>query len=165
MQTFLPYSGAASSAMEIYEESAHLLDIKRLGKQRVENYQIMQALFGRKLDGEVYSVGWSNHPAVKMWRGYEFSLLKYQVAVCDEWIHNFGFKDTCKDKTIRLYFMCADLDPKLEHKDPPWLGDIAFHKSHQSNLIRKAPLYYRKYFPGVPDNLPYIWPVSNNTKE
>lgn len=41
---------------------------------------------------------------------------------------------------------------------PPWLGDEAFHRSHQSNLLRKLPEHYGPLFPGVPDDLPYVWP-------
>lgn len=36
MQTFLPY--------EDYEESAKSLDYRRLGKQRVETYQLLKVL-------------------------------------------------------------------------------------------------------------------------
>ena len=152
MQTFLPYIGSAESTHAYYEECAGLLDRERLGKQRVENFQIMKALL-------VGGTGWDNHPAVKMWRGHEWSLLMYQDAICKEWIHQFGFKDTCLDKTILLYFKNADLESTADHSDPPWLYDKAIHTSHQSNLIRKDPEYYRKKFKGVPDDLPYIWPV------
>lgn len=152
MQTFLPYSERAESTLAYYEECAGLLDQKRLGKQRVENLQIMKAL----LTG---STSWSNHPAVKMWRGHEWSLLMYQDAICREWIHNFGFKDTCLEKTILLYFENSDLESTADHSDPPWLHDEAMIMSHQSNLIRKDPEYYRKRFPDTPDDLPYIWPV------
>ena len=38
---------------------------------------------------------------------------------------------------------------------PKWLGDVDFHKAHQSNLLRKDPEYYNF---DVPDDLPYIWP-------
>lgn len=41
MQTFLPYAD--------FEESAFVLDTRRLGKQRVETLQIMQSLFGVRL--------------------------------------------------------------------------------------------------------------------
>lgn len=54
MQTFLPYSS--------FKDSARVLDRQRLGKQRVENMQIITAL----LDPDY---GWQNHPAVNMWRG------------------------------------------------------------------------------------------------
>ena len=65
MQTFLPYSD--------FERSAKTLDYKRLGKQRVEAYQILQALSDP-------NYGWQNHPAVKMWRGYEEALVAYYAA-------------------------------------------------------------------------------------
>ncbi|MET8413745.1 cytoplasmic protein, partial [Streptomyces sp. NPDC005195] len=44
---------------------------------------------------------------------------------------------------------------------PPWLGDPAFHRSHQSALVRKAPEIYIPFFPDVPDDLPYVWPTSD----
>jgi len=38
---------------------------------------------------------------------------------------------------------------------PGWLGDPAFHRSHQSSLLRKNPAHYTF---DVPDDLPYVWP-------
>jgi len=61
MQTFLAYPD--------YKLSASVLDMKRLGKQRVEAWQIVQAL-------TVPEYGWKNHPAVKMWRGHVPSLIE-----------------------------------------------------------------------------------------
>lgn len=43
---------------------------------------------------------------------------------------------------------------------PPWLGDDDFHRSHQSNLIRKDEAYYGPQFPGVSATLEYVWPVA-----
>lgn len=140
MQTFLPYPD--------FEESAFSLDTKRLGKQRVETLQIMSAL----LTGR----GWINHPATKMWAGYEWSLLKYQEAVCAEWTEQGGFKDTCLEKTLDVYHKYRGDD---RGHDPWWLTIDALHISHQSNLIRKDPKYYAPQFPGVASDLPYYWPV------
>jgi hypothetical protein len=42
---------------------------------------------------------------------------------------------------------------------PPWLGDPDFHLSHQSALVRKDPDFYGPLFPGVPDDLEYVWPA------
>jgi hypothetical protein len=47
---------------------------------------------------------------------------------------------------------------------PPWLGDPAFHHSHQAALVRKDPAHYRRYFPDVPDDLPYVWPASDRSR-
>ena len=135
MQTFLPY--------ESFARSAKVLDRQRLGKQRVEVLQILKAL----RDGG----GWSNHPAVRMWRGYECVLIDYGLAVCDEWHCERGYKDTCAEKIASF-----SGDGWIR---PPWLGDTAFHRSHQSNLIRKNPEHYGPIFWDVPDDLPYVWPV------
>ena len=74
MQTFLPDPS--------YAKSAAYLDYKRLGKQRVEVKQLLLALGYRV--GEHYTTtpsSWVNHPACKMWRGYEQSLVKYGIVV------------------------------------------------------------------------------------
>jgi len=47
---------------------------------------------------------------------------------------------------------------------PPWFGDDAVHRSHQSALVRKDPDHYRRYFPDVPDDLPYTWPASDRAR-
>lgn len=139
MQTFLPYPS--------FEGSASVLHMKHLGKQRVENLQIMRALL---LDR-----GWIHHPATNMWRGYESSLLAYQEAIVQEWVAR-GYKDTCLDKTVDLYFRHSGRRGHMA--TPHWLGDRQFHISHQSNLLRKKPEWYGNYFPNVPDDLPYVWP-------
>ena len=69
MQTFLPYPD--------FNLSARVLDDKRLGKQRVESMQIYKSCV---LD----DYGWKQHPAVKMWKGYETALLMYM----DTMIHD-----------------------------------------------------------------------------
>lgn len=133
MQTFLPYAD--------YVLSAKCLDYKRLGKQRSEVLTILNG-------------GWVNHPCSVMWRGYEWKLCIYGLIICAEWIHR-GYNDTVYDKLVS-YIQYHD----FKYRDyPPWFGDIQFHESHQSNLVRKSPEHYRKYFPDVADNLPYIWSV------
>lgn len=140
MQTFLPYRS--------YEDSAANLDWRRLGKQRVECKQIVQVLDENSRGN---FVAWSNHPAVRMWRGYEQSLISYAIAICEEWIGK-GYKDTC------LPFFLARQKNKLP-KPPPWLGGH-IHVTHQSNLIRKDPEFYRPIFGDhIPDDMEYHWPV------
>lgn len=140
MQTFLPFPN--------FQESAQVLDYRRLGKQRVENLQIMTAL----LEGR----GWVNHPATKMWTGHTEALMFYQAAICHEWTSNRGFKDSCLEKTFNLYEQYRVLEPLVI---PSWLGDPDFHKSHRSNLLRKDPEFYRpKFEEDLDPDLPYIWP-------
>ncbi len=136
MQTFLPYPDFA--------ESAKVLDRLRLGKQRVEAWQILRGLRGE-------SNGWRNHPAVKMWAGYENALACYGVAVCKEWIRR-GFRDTLLER-----FQERIGSPIVM---PPWLGDPPFHAAHRSNLLRKDPIWYGQFGWSEPHDLPYIWPIA-----
>lgn len=139
MQTFLPYPD--------FVQSARCLDYRRLGKQRVEVLQLLNAL----LKGG----GWKNHPAAKMWRGHEGSLAVYGNEICWEWIRR-GFKDTVRKK-IEAFLIPFLFNPT---KVPPWLGNEAFHASHRSNLLRKDPVWYGQWGWSEPPDLPYIWPVS-----
>lgn len=141
MQTFLPDHS--------YIISAKILDRQRLGKQRVEAYQILRALRGE-------SKGWVNHPATRMWRGYERSLIFYTTTMCDEWIAR-GYKDSIRDKVRAMLVDHPDYEPV------PWLT-FDLIRSHQSNLVRKNPDHYRRFFPAVPDNLAYIWPVTEDNR-
>lgn len=149
MQTFLPYTDLAASAAS--------LDMKRLGKQRVENLQILKSLTqGGGLHG-----GWSKHPASRMWRGYELALLRYQEAICYEWVTVRNYKDTCWEKS-KAFFSDEDLEryEKGDYVFPEWFGMEEFHLAHKSNLIRKEPTHYFFQFPDVPDDIPYIWPFA-----
>jgi hypothetical protein len=139
MQTFLPYPN--------FRESARVLDRQRLGKQRVESWQILTALSGA-------GKGWHNHPAVKMWRGHEYALTQYGIAVCDEWIAR-GYRDTCRQKIADMFFVLRPGDCG----DPPWLGDPEFHGSHRANLLRKAPEWYSQFGWTEDPTTPYVWPV------
>jgi hypothetical protein len=150
MQTFLPIPS--------FQSSAEVLDNKRLGKQRVEAWQILQALRGQ-------TKGWVNHPATVMWRGHEQSLILYGLVISTEW-RKRGFQDVMADR-----FQAELIDPNFQL--PWWFGLPDFHLSHRSNLIRKDAEYYRKQFDFeiTPDDLPYLWPqddgyfhVTNGTK-
>jgi Pyrimidine dimer DNA glycosylase len=137
-----------------------VLDQRRLGKQRVEALQVLRGLTGQ-------DHGWRHHPAVLMWRGYEEALGSYGVTVCRTWFVR-GFADTCelklREELNRIGVAAPRPQPELAAADalPPWLGDPALHRSHQSSLLRKDPAFYRPLFPDVPDDLPYVWPVRSS---
>jgi hypothetical protein len=136
MQTFLPSSDFAVSA--------YWLDRMRLGKQRVEAWQIVQSL-------TIEGYGWKNHPATRMWQGHVPALACYGLAVCDEWIFR-GYADSLRAKFAAL----ADCSAPL----PSWMGDRNFHASHRSKLLEKLPSWYEQWeWPEAP-GLPYVWPVS-----
>ncbi len=149
MQTFLPYAD--------FEASARALDLKRLGKQRVETIQVVRAL-------TVPGYGWRHHPAALMWKGYEEALGRYGLTVCEVWRER-GFDDTCA-ATIAADLASAGVTGIRGYQElqqagalPPWLFDEAFLLSHRSSLVRKDAEFYRPQFPEVPDDLPYVWPV------
>ena len=138
MQTFLPYPE--------YDKSAQCLDFRRLGKQRVECMQILRTLRGK-------SEGWKNHPACKMWKGYENSLVDYGVAICSEWCKRGYIDNVCGLEIISCYDLSSDSIL------PSWLGNKQFHDSHKSNLLRKMPGWYSTFLWDVPNDLKYFWPI------
>ena len=150
MQTFLPYPD--------FEACARVLDQRRLGKQRVEAMQILNAL-------TVPTHGWRNHPAVLMWRGHEEALVRYGLDVCAVWC-DLGFNDTCAGKLTESARTRLGLE-RVRTQDelaaagelPKWLGDVDLHRSHRASLLRKDPDHYAARFEDRPDDPDYVWPV------
>lgn len=136
MQTFLPYPDFRASCL--------VLDDRRLGKQRVETFQILRALTWP-------TYAWKNHPAVKMWRGFVPALVDYGLASCREWTRR-GYADTVAEQLLAW-----GTHPSYDL--PPWFGLDQLHRSHQSSLLRKDPAHYGPLFGDVPDDLPYCWPA------
>ena len=135
MQTFLAYAD--------YLESMRCLDKSRLGNQVWrEGITLIRG-------------GWKNHPASKMWRGHEYHLGLYLLAGIQVLSERGKEYPQVKEK---IEF---EMSKFKNTGAPKWMGNIEFHRSHQSNLLRKDPVHYSKYFSGVPDNLPYIWPTNN----
>ncbi len=129
MQTFLPYPD--------FKKSLQSLDYRRLGKQRVEAYQILRALkFGN---------GYSKHPAVKMWRGHINALKHYYNLAIDEWVKR-GYRNN---------MLKMKISGKIAY--PLWFGRDKFHAAHRSNMLRKDYCYYSQYGWSEPPDLPYLW--------
>ena len=128
MNTFLPYPD--------FKDSAKCLDMRRLGKQRVECLQILKG-------------SWPNHPVSKMWKDYRSCLCAYAVEMCSEWIAR-GYKDTCLEKCVSIISPSVDIIPI-------WIGDKNFHAAMRSNLLRKNKEWYSQFGWVEPDNLPYVW--------
>lgn len=132
VQTFLPYAD--------FRRSAACLDARRLGKQRVEAYQLLRVLQGE-------TKGWRNHPAAAMWRGHEAALAAYMNAAIDEWVRR-GYRNTMAKARVSRY------------RPPAWLGDERFHASHRANLLRKDPAFYGRYGWKEDPASPYVWPAG-----
>ena len=159
MQTFLPFAD--------FDKTAQVLDNRRLNKQRIETYQIMGVLTRLRIENGEFlprtNGAWLMHPAVRMWAGYELTLVFYAQAISEEWVRR-GFNDHARlaEQTELLWHEARS--QKLIHKpafDPDWIGNTNFHTSHQSNLLRKDIGHYSKHFPSyIPLGLPYIWPIT-----
>lgn len=172
LQTFLPYAD--------YDESARVLDNKRLFKQAVEALQIMQAMTQRRLVSQYQGqgprggtkwlplpedqwyiehrrVGWGNHPATRMWVGAGFELLQYQDAICAE-VRRRGRDDGNLVKKIDLVFIDA-VDYMEMNGTPKWYGVPGFHESHRANLLHKDPEHYGQFGWTEEPQEGYLWPA------
>ena len=138
MQTFVPYPDLRASCV--------VLDDRRLGKQRVETFQILRALTWP-------SYAWKNHPAVRMWRGFVPGLVEYGLENCREWVRR-GYADSVAEQLLAWTGGRVPSGAPM----PPWWGLEALHLSHRSALLRKDPDHYRPIFGDEPDDLPYLWP-------
>lgn len=129
--------------------TAKLLDSKRLGKQRIEALQILNSLVGISKP--------SNHPAFKMWKGYEeYLLYSYIPAIMNEWKRR-GYSNTLCDIRVEELKKMVPMPGELEQ--PEWFGEKVF-VTHKSRLIQKNKEYYKPLFPDVPENLAYYWPIG-----
>jgi hypothetical protein len=150
MQTFLPCPS--------FNESARCLDYRRLGKQRVECKQILLALGVPVGEHQPKPTAWANHPAARMWRGHEFTLVEYAIEVCHEWIRR-GYNDTLLPQFKECWWQIAWSSDRLM-ASPNWIGYDAFHASHRSNLLRKDRQHYGRFGWKEPADLEYVWPVE-----
>lgn len=136
MQTFMPYDNVTKSAAA--------LDSKRLNKQILEGYQILNVLSGQ-------SMGWRNHPAVLMWKGHEYALRTY-VWACIKEAKSRGIKTSTHEANMnnveKLY---GDMwGPDI----PKWFSGKYLKKimaTHKANLYLKDPIYYSEFEEALDD--------------
>lgn len=135
MQTFLPYPDLSLSI--------RCLDVKRLGKQRVEARQIYDSI----LNGS----GWRNHPATVMWENNLEALAIYHNLAIHHWIER-GYNNSMNlirvpnSATVRM---------------PSWLGRNDVHASHRARLLDKDPVWYGQFgWTEAPISKEdgYVWP-------
>jgi hypothetical protein len=162
MQTFVPVT-------ESFDAIAKVLDNKRLNKQALEGWQILMNLLQLDPQGEHrVSKGWSNHPAVKMWRGHEMALYLYIQAMVTEWKRR-GYKSTIGDKANSTIKVALKLGLLTETaSNPDWVSSqdrfSTIAASHRLALLNKDYEWYSQFkWPedhGVrPDSYEYVWPV------
>jgi hypothetical protein len=133
MQTFLPSTD--------FLASASTLDSKRLNKQILEGYQILNVLSGMSKGN-----GWKNHPAVLMWKGYEQGLWGYIEAMIIE-AKRRGIKtDKNEENLNKLKDQCWD---DWGFVPPSFWSDktkvMRIITTHRANLFDKDPMYYARF--------------------
>lgn len=153
MQTFMPYRD--------FDKTAKVLDSKRLNKQILECYQVLNVL-----SNPSPTAGWRNHPAVVMWRNHEFSLYNYVQKMILE-ASGRGIKTDKNLENIQ----------RLRHTygfnwgmgNPKWYDDKSIMKrikaTHKANLFKKQPEAYPQFISALEDknNVPccdrcqYFW--------
>lgn len=134
MNTFLPFP--------TFADSARVLDNKRLNKQIVEAYQLIQGQ-------------WPNHPCSKMW-SKNIECLKLYFNFClQEW-------KIVRGKNHKFDFMICD---KWEF--PTWINEPLVFFTHKVNLLRKDFFWYSQHITDtfIIENLStfpegYFWPVG-----
>lgn len=128
----------------------------------MEAYQLLKVNFGIGKRNKNGNLAWSNHPAAKMWKGYERVLWSYTKAIIDEW-KSRGYKDTVQEKMDILVsenisrFVCVTCPDNYPR--PPWLGLEELHSSHRSALLYKDYEYYKQFNWKEEPKIDYIWPV------
>jgi hypothetical protein len=156
MQTFLPYPTK--------RESLDALDNKRLNKQILETYQILNILTGNSK-----SNAWRNHPAVLMWEGAESELYRYGMTA----ITLAEMRGIKVDKNLaNMKALAASRNSLMwEDNTPLWAINPTTIKrvttTHKANLYRKDPIYYAdfanavtsKYNKPCCDKCQYFWPT------
>lgn len=133
MQTFMPYPD--------FQSSASALDWRRLGKQRLEVLELLTTDNPSRL----------NHPARKMWAGYEWQLAEYGLIICREWKHR-GYHDSLYLR-IEMQQMLARECPL-----PPWFGG-EIHANHRARLLQKDPEHYTQFGWSELPCLDNYWPL------
>ncbi len=131
MQVFLPERS--------FWDSAAALDQKRLVKQLLEGRQIMTILVG-----ENKSNAWTNHPAVRMFRGHHAALYVYLAAIRYEmhlrgysWQKNWAEIERIMKSNMQPYSL-----PKWMHNEYTVNSVVT---THRGRLYEKAPELYPQY--------------------
>lgn len=162
MQTFLPIATIE------YGKIAKTLDNKRLHKQALEGWQILMNLTELDPAGNHRTPGgWTNHPAVKMWRGSEQELAVYTLAMVHEWL-NRGYKSTLIDKVVDTARIALE-NSRLGVAIPQWITDQDMFErvaaTHRQALLAKDYKHYSQFnweedTGEAPTEYTYLWPTE-----
>lgn len=108
--------------------------------------------------------GWPNHPAAKMWKGYEYALGMYLLALAERLADEGHNTPAFHDQIVEI----NDIMDACDNEDfPPWWGDDEIYATHRGTLLYKAPEHYEQFgwaeapLPPNPETgkFQYKWPV------
>lgn len=164
MQSFL-------ISTDSFAETASVLDNKRLHKQTLEAWQCLLTITHLDPEGNNREPkGWSSHPVVRMWRGYETVFAAYAICTHDEWRRR-GYKSTLLPKILGTYDKAVALGRiSSDYVLPPWMTDIEYFSrlcsTHRTALLCKNYEWYSKFGwsedPGYkPETYEYLWPHAD----
>lgn len=164
MQSFL-------ISTESFADTAKALDNKRLHKQTLEAWQCLLTITRLDPNGNDRDPkGWSSHPVVKMWRGYESMFVGYTLATYYEW-RDRGFKSTMLPKVLGTYNKAIDLGRiSSDVVTPPWMADADYFarlcSTHRTALLCKNYSWYSQFeWPEdtgqAPESYEYVWPHAD----
>lgn len=167
MQTFITsYEGD-------WVYTAQTLDNLRLNKQALEGWQILMTLLELDPSGEYRPArGWVNHPATKMWRGYELALYGYITTMVTEW-HKRGYQSTIADKATRTIEVGYSQGLVTNYEEPWWRlnKDVlkAVATTHRQALLWKNYPHYKQFrwsedSGQQPDTYEYFWVGNIDTE-
>jgi hypothetical protein len=171
MQTFLPYPD--------FKKSLQALDYRRLGKQRVESYQIIRILKaasqskvyrdGKEEATQAYSTirrgaddeankgrrmnaKWQKYGG--SWRNHPAVKMWRGHINALKLYYNLSL-DEWVGRGYRNNMQKMTIRGKIAY--PKWFGRKNFHAAHRSNLLRKDMIFYGQYNWSEPPDLPYLW--------
>ena len=105
--------------------SAQMLDNKRLNKQIVEAFQIVEDRLPNL-----------NHPAYRFWRNHKDELRWYMFYLCEEYTKRFGKVHKCSSVALNPVINSFHFIPYIE----------VLLLSHKVNLLRKNFDWYSQFF-------------------
>lgn len=152
LETFLPDPNFAISA--------HVLDNQTLWRQRSNAFKVLQTLTSTST-----TMTYRHHPVMEMWRGAEYTLAMYGMAVCHEYRSRGHADDMTERFTAFLHdALLSGALPIQEHSGVPWwLGNAAFHDSEKAVLISQDRQHYGWLWPSLDmkfwRDAPRIWPA------
>jgi len=119
MQVFLPYPDI--------KQSLRALDGSRLRKQRVEAFQLLNAILQRPTASGKPKAGWTQHPAAVMFRQYVPFLQEY---------YNQSLVVNAERGGNNIKLVPEEITDEIVK--PFWFGDDTVHATHRSRLLFKG---------------------------